>query len=76
MSLARLARAAPRIQGLQAHQTHQALHTLAADPVATILEFITDPTAAEEGVLQVNLVDEAHQLQIPLAHWLGLAAGR
>ncbi len=71
MPLARLARSTSRIQGPEVYQTHQALDALAVDHVAAVLQLVAHPAAAEQRLLEMDLVDEAHQPHILLAYRLG-----
>ena len=67
MSLARLARSTPWIQGPQVHLTHQALDPLAVDRVPALLQLVTHPPAAVERQLEMDLVDEPHHSKVRLA---------
>jgi len=54
----------PRMDRFQAHQTHQTLDSLAVDLLPPTGQHDGHPTAAEEGCLEILLVDPPHQLQV------------
>src|SRR5271163_5016506 len=59
-----LARARTRNQPFEPHQAHQPLHPLAIDPATFLVEIERHPARAVERLLQIQLVDPAHQSQI------------
>lgn len=67
LTLARLARAASRIERLRAHLAHQMLHTLTTNYVSADFQLIPEAATAVERPLQINLVNLAHQHEVVVA---------
>jgi 50S ribosomal subunit-associated GTPase HflX len=59
-----LAGARLRAQGLDAHALHERAHVAPPDMNALVLQLAAQHACAHEGVLQVQLVDAAHERQV------------
>jgi hypothetical protein len=70
------ARVGLAVQRLDAHAPHQRAHVPAADLDALQAQQVAQHAAAGKRVLQVHLVDAAHQRQLGLAHRLGVVVHR
>ena len=66
MSLGGLGAARLGVDGRDAHVSHQALHVLAVDGEAPVLEFEGNAPASQEGPDQMKFVDGAHDRQLLL----------
>jgi hypothetical protein len=71
-----LARVGLAVQRLDAHAPHQRAHVPAADLDALQAQQVAQHAAARERVLQVQLVDAAHQRQLGLGDRLGVVVHR
>ena len=66
--------AAPRSQSFG--DPHQTLDALTIDRMPPSLQLISDPAAAVERKLEVDLVDQTHQDQVFVRHRTGAAVRR
>ena len=64
MAATRRAGATLRVQRRHTHVAHQTLDALAIDRMPPSLQLISDPAAAVERKLEVDLVDQTHQDQV------------
>ena len=76
MAATRRAGATFRVQRRHTHVAHQTLDALAIDRMPPSLQLISDPAAAVERKLEVDLVDQTHQDQVFVRHRTGAAVRR
>ena len=76
MVATRRAGATFRVQRRHTHVAHQTLDALAIDRMPPSLQLISDPAAAVERKLEVDLVDQTHQDQVFVRHRTGAAVRR
>ena len=66
-----LAGARLRAQRLDAHALHERAHVAPPDMNALALQLAAQHASAHEGMLQVQLIDAAHECQVGSHWWVG-----
>ena len=61
------------IDGLKAHLAHQTMDSLVIDGMLQVMKSVFDTPYTVVRLIQMNLINQAHQQEVILADWLRFA---